>query len=99
MLGENYEACKYTDRNLVLRLLTRLMEEELLKEERNIIYLHCGIGVESPMGFSEITSYLRFDSLESTKLYYNKAIQKTRSAIPGSELEALIAGYRPLLQI
>ena len=99
MFGENYEACQYTDRNLVLRLLTRLMEEELLKEERNIIYLHCGIGVGSPMGFSEITSYLRFDSLESTKLYYNKAIQKTRSAIPGSELEALIAGYRPLLQI
>ena len=96
MITKEYTTFQYIDRGLVLRYLTRLMKKELHPKERNLIYCHCGIGVDAPMGWKELASHCKFASPKVAKERYLRAIEKTRAAIPGSELNELIAGYNPV---
>jgi len=48
------------------------------------------------MEFDELAVYFKSGTPEIAEQYYNKAIQKTRAAIPGSELEYWIASYEPV---
>ena len=96
MITKEYTAFQYTDRGLVLRYLTRLMKKELHPKERSLVYCHCGIGVDVPMGWKELASHCKLDSPKVAKERYFIAIEKTRAAIPGSELDELVIGYNPV---
>ena len=71
-----------------------LMEEVLSSEENKLVLLHCGLGEEpSPMSFYKLAKF--FHTTESAaKNSFRNAIEKTRSAIPGSMLENWILSYR-----
>ena len=95
MFNKEYTAFQYTDRVFVLRYLTRIMKKELHPKERNLVYCHCGIGIDAPMGWQELASRYKLASPEIAKEHYHRAIEKTRAAIPGSELDELVVGYNP----
>ena len=96
MFTKEHTAFQYTDRIFVLRYLTRLMKKVLHPKERDLVYCHCGIGVDVPMGWQELASHCKFASPEIAEKCYYRAIEKTRAAIPGSELDELVAGYNPI---
>ena len=70
MFTKEHQAYQYTDKGRVLRHLTHLIKKELLPQERQLIYLHCGIGNEEPMKFNDLAAYFKFDSAEITERYY-----------------------------
>jgi hypothetical protein len=96
MFMPNYKSIQYVYRGCVLHHLIRLMKDKLLPKESQLILLHCGVGVAAPMEFEKLAVYFQLDTPEITEQYYNEAIQKTRAAIPGSELENWIASYEPV---
>ena len=87
---------QYTDKNLVLHYLMQILNDELLPSERKIIYLFCGMELEKPMEFREISGFLKIETPEMVERFYNDAVQKTHAAIPGSKLERLVAPYTPI---
>lgn len=95
MFTQKYESYRYVNKDRVLLRLTQLIEKVLLSQERQLIYLYCGMENEEPMKFHELAEHFKLGSAELAEQRYNEAVNKTRAAIPGSELEYCIAGYIP----
>jgi len=96
MFERNYGAIQYIDRERVLRHLLQIMIKELLPKERQMIFLRCGLAIAEPMEFDQLAARFQLGTPVIAEEYYNKAIQKTRAAIPGSKLEKLISGYKSI---
>jgi len=96
MFVQSCDTVLYIYRKRVLHYLMLLMKKVLLPEERTLILLHCGVGTAAPMEFNRLAKYFHLDTSKITEQRYNEAVQKTRAAIPGSELEKWIASYEPV---
>ena len=97
MFVQSCDTVRYIYRNCVLHYLMLLMRKVLLPEERQLILLHCGVGTTAPMEFDKLSEYFQLDTSKITEQHYNKAIEKTRAAIPGSKLEKWIASCTPVV--
>ena len=95
MTNSDTVAVRYADRRKVLTLLSGLMRTALQVEERRALLLRCGFGQPRPLRFGEIAGLLCLTSPQAARSCYLHAIEKTRSAIPGSELERYLI-RRPL---
>ena len=80
----------YVHRGYVLRFLVALMKQVLSVKERKLIFLRCGFWVASPLDYRDLANRLKFGTPQSAEACYHSAIQKTRAAIAGSEVESLI---------
>ena len=89
------KAVQYTIRKEVLFHLAALMRAALCPAERHTILLHCGIGASHPLPFQDIAAILAMPSPGYAQACYIRAVQKTRAAIPGSNLERYVAYYTP----
>jgi len=80
----------YVHRGYVLRFLVALMKQVLSVKERKLIFLRCGFWVAAPLDYHDLASRLKFGTPQSAEKCYYNAIEKTRTAIVGSDLESLI---------
>ncbi len=81
-------------RKYTLKYVRELMGEALNPAEETAVLLHCGILTGDPVSFSEIAELLKLYSAERAEEVYDRAVRKTRKAIPGSKLENWLIGYR-----
>ena len=92
MITQDPRALVY--RKYALQYVRELMGEVLSATEETIVLLHCGIFTGDPITFWEIAKLLQLHSVERTEELYERAVRKTRAAIPGSKLEKWLIGYR-----
>lgn len=92
MITQDPRALVY--RKYALKYVQELMGETLNPTEETAVLLHCGILTGDPVSFSEIAKLLQLYSAERAEELYNRAVRKTREAIPGSKLENWLIGYR-----
>ena len=77
------------------RYALELMETELGRVERQVVYLHCGLaGNGRSIGFGKIAEWFSLPSASAAEAEYVRAVVKLRAAIPGSRLENWISAYR-----
>lgn len=93
MFNPDHSAVRYTHRGQVLHHLSILMGASLLPEERKLILLHCGVGTEAPLSFAALGRQLALGTAGEASRRYDKAVEKVRSAIPGSPLSFLVISY------
>lgn len=84
----------------MLRYAVALMDETLTDREKQIVLLHCGFGpTKSVVGFSRLASLFSLKDGEEAKKAYQRAIIKTRRAIPGSAFERWIITYHQVYHL
>ena len=86
-------AVQYVERGRVLSLLFDLMGTALSVRERRALLLRCGFGLDGPMPFGRVAKTLDLPSPRYARAFYDQAVDKTRQAIPGSELEIYLTRY------
>lgn len=95
MFAPEHTAVRYTKRNTVLYFLGRLMRDALLPAEQRLILLRCGVGEDVPLSFAQLARRLELGSAKEAACRYAQVVEKTRAAIPGSELAFWVASYDP----
>lgn len=71
-----------------------LMDEVLTDREKQIVLLHCGLGpTKSVVGFSQLAGLFSLKDSATAKEAYQRAVIKTRQAIPGSAFEHWVVTY------
>lgn len=95
MFAVEHTAVRYTKKGKVLYFLNQLMQDVLLPVEQELILLHCGVGEDAPLSFSQLAGRLELSSSKEAARRYLQAVEKTRAAIPGSELAFWVASYEP----
>lgn len=95
MFTTAHAAVRYTKKDKVLYCLDRLMQDTLLPLEQRLILLRCGVGEDAPLSFAQLAEQLALSSSKETARRYLHAVEKTRAAIPGSELAFWVASYDP----
>ena len=71
-----------------------LMEKVLTDQEKQIVLLHCGLGpTKSVVGFSQLARLFSLKDSAAAREVYQKAVIKTRRAIPGSAFENWSVAY------
>lgn len=95
MFVADYSAVRYTRKGKVLYFLGRLMQDALLPVEQRLILLRCGMGEDAPLSFAQLAKRLELSSSREAVRRYVQAVEKTRAAIPGSELSFWVASYEP----
>lgn len=86
-------AVQYVERGRVLSLLFELMGTALSAGEHRAVLLRCGFGLDEPMPFGQIAKVLDLPSPRYARAFYDRAVDKTRQAIPGSELEGYLTRH------
>lgn len=95
MFTVEHTAVRYTKKGKVLYFLGRLMQDVLLPVEQELILLRCGVGENAPLSFAQLAGRLALGSSGEAVRRYLQAVEKTRAAIPGSELAFWVASYDP----
>lgn len=95
MFAVEHTAVRYTKKGKVLYFLDRLMQDVLLPVEQKLILLHCGVDEDEPLSFAQLAGRLELSSSKEAARRYLQAVEKTRAAIPGSELAFWVASYEP----
>lgn len=74
--------------------IVALMDEVLTDQEKQVILLHCGLGpTKSVVGFSRLAGLFSLKDSAAAKKVYQRAVIKTRQAIPGSAFERWVVTY------
>ncbi len=77
-----------------------LMDEVLTDREKQIVLLHCGLGpMGRVVGFSRLAGLFSLKDSAAAKEAYQRAIIKTRQAIPGSAFEHWVVAYNQVYRL